>query len=140
MLEEEFAGSETLELVQEAYEGFKVGNLSPLLSMLASDVDWFADGPSSVPIFGRWEGPAGVRDYYATLLEHVEYEQFEPQEYILSGETVVVLLYVRAIIKATGRRYAHDSVHVLKLRDGLIVHRRSYSDTAEIAAAFRQAE
>jgi ketosteroid isomerase-like protein len=140
MLEEEFTVSDTLQLIQEAYEGFKVGDLAPMYNMLAFDVEWQSVGPSIIPIFGHWRGPAGVREYYALLRENIEYDQFEPQEYLESGDTIVIPLYVRGRVKSTGRPYSHYGVHLLRLREGLIIHRRAHCDTAGVYAAFRPAE
>jgi len=136
MLERRLNDNETLELVTEAYDAFSKGDLEPMLAMLASDVDWHSPGPTNVPIFGHWEGPSGVREYFTTLHEQIEHEQFEAKEYIVSRDTVVVLLYVRARVRATGRHYGHDAVHVLRLRDRQIVHRHAFSDTAQVMLAF----
>jgi uncharacterized protein len=71
------------------------------------------------------------------LGESVEFEQFEPQEYIAQGDKVVVLGHERQRVKATGEVVEDDWAMVFTLRGGKITKFRNYEDTAAVAAAHR---
>jgi ketosteroid isomerase-like protein len=66
-----------------------------------------------------------------------EFEQFEPREFIAQGNKVVVLVFERFRIKATGRSVDNEYVHVVTLRGGKVVQFCIYEDTAPIIAAIR---
>lgn len=69
-----------------------------------------------------------------------EFEQFESREFIAQGDKVVVLVFERPRLKATGRVVDNEYVQVFTLNDGKVVQWCVYEDTAPFIAAIRDQE
>ncbi len=93
-------------------------------------------GPSEIPFTGTRRGREAVGEFFSVLGENLEFQQFEPREFIAQGDTVVVLGYERSLIKPTGRTIEHEWAHVYTLRDGKIAKARFIEDTAAYVVAF----
>ena len=74
-------------------------------------------------------------EYFSLLGETLEFEQFEPREFVAQDDTVVVLGFERSLGKATGRTVEQEWAHVYTLRDGKIAKGRFFEDTAAYVAA-----
>lgn len=71
------------------------------------------------------------------LGETIEYSQFEPCEFIASGDRVVVLLFERGRVKASGVEFDNFYVHVLKFKGGKVSQFVIFEDTAPVIAALQ---
>ena len=118
------------DVVQQAYAAFGQGDIPALLSLLTDDVEWSLPGPSVIPWAGTRHGHEGVTEFFSMLGETLEFEQFEPREFVAQGDTVVVLGHERSLVKPTGRGFEQEWAHVYTLRDGKIAEGRFIEDTA----------
>jgi ketosteroid isomerase-like protein len=64
------------------------------------------------------------------LTEFLEFQIFQPDEFIVGRDSVVVLGHERCRVKATGCIVEAKWVQVFTLRDSRISRYREYSDTA----------
>lgn len=129
---------QNIELVRKAYESFMKGNIPELLEFLSQEVDWFIPGPRNVIQFvGPRRGRLEVADFFAALAESQLAQKFEPQEFIESGDKVVVLGHQQWQVKATGRSYEDDWAHIFWIEGEKIVRFREYHDTEAEASAHR---
>jgi uncharacterized protein len=121
-----------LEIVQRGYKAFGEGDLATLTNLLTDDVEWnFPPTYAGLPWAQHaWRRPAGVEQVTRMLFEALEFEIFQPDEFIAGGDQVVVLGHERCRIRATGRIVEAKWVQVFTLRDGKISRYREYSDTA----------
>jgi uncharacterized protein len=126
------------EVVQQGYEAFGRGDIPALLDLLTDDVEWTLQGPSVIPFAGTRHGREGVEEFFSVLDETLEFEQFEPREFVAQGDTVVVVGIERSLSKATGRTIEQEWAHVNTLRDGKIAKFRAFEDTAAYVAAFHR--
>jgi len=133
--------SETnVDKVKEAYEAFGRGDIPALVATLAEDVRWTINGPADVvPYMGAREGRDAVVEFFAQLSESETITKFEPREWVAEGDKVVVVGVSEAEVRATGKQYGLDWVHVFTLRDGFISDFREFFDTARVVDAFRAA-
>ncbi len=74
------------------------------------------------------------------LGDNLEFERFEPREFVAQGDTVVVLGYERSLVKPTGRAFENEWAHVYTLGDGKIAKGRFFEDTAAQVVAFGAAQ
>ncbi len=125
-----------VDVVQRSYEAFGRGDIPALLDLLTDDVEWTLQGPSRITFAGPHRGREGVAEFFSLLEETIEFQQFEPREFVAQGDTVVVVGYERNLIKPTGRTFEQEWAHVYTLRDGKIIKHRSFEDTAAYVAAF----
>ena len=125
-----------LGVVQQIYAAVGSGDIPALLSLLTDDVEWTLQGPSVIPWAGPRRGREGVAEFFSLLGETLEFEQFEPREFVAQGDTVVVLGYERSLVKPTGRTFEQEWAHVYTLKDGKIAKARFIEDTAAQVVAF----
>ena len=121
-----------LEIVQRAYKAFGEGDIAAMRKLLTDDSECNYP-PTYVGIpwaEHSWRGPAGFEQAARMLYEQLEFQVFQPDEFIAGGDQVVVLGHERCRIKATGRIVEASWVQIFTLRDGRISRYREYSDTA----------
>ena len=125
-----------VDVVQQIYAAVGSGDIPALLSLLTDDVEWTLRGPSVIPWAGPRRGREGVAEFFSLIGETLEFEQFEPREFVAQGDTVVVLGYERSLVKPTGRTFEQEWAHVYTLKDGKIAKARFIEDTAAQVVAF----
>jgi uncharacterized protein len=125
-----------VDVVQRNYEAVGRGDIPAVLDLLTDDVEWTLQGPSVIPFAGTRRGREGVAEFFSLLGENLEFQQFEPREFVAKGDTVVVLGYERSLVKPTGRTFEQEWAHVYTLRDGKIAKGRFIEDTAAYVVAF----
>ena len=124
------------DVVQQGYEAFGRGDIPALLDLLTDDVEWTLQGPSVIPFAGTRHGREGVAEFFSVLGETLDFEQFEPREFVAQGDTVVVVVgFERSLSRATGRTIEQEWAHVNTLRDGKIAKFRAFEDTGAYVAA-----
>ena len=128
------------EIVRQAYENFKSGDIQALLDQLTDDIEWQAPKVENVPFAtGQHSGREQVGQFFARLADAQEFKQFEPRDFIAQGDKVVALGRYEWRVRSTGRGYEGDWAHVFTIRDGKIAGFHEYTDTAAIAAAYQKA-
>ncbi len=127
-------------VVRDLYAAFARGDVPEFLRRIDADCDWRCLAPRNVPFGGTWRGPEGVRTFVERVLSSVRLEAFEPGQFLVHGDTVVVLGRDAAVALATGRRYEASWVHVWALRAGLVTAFAEFLDARAVEAAFPPAE
>ena len=64
-------------IAEQFFAALGSGGDAATLELVAPDATFEAQGPPSVPIYGRFEGHDGVRRFIATLRELFDTERFE---------------------------------------------------------------
>ncbi len=127
------------EIVQRGYALFGEGDIQGFLNQLSEDIEWVIPGPPDVMVgAGVYHGREEVLLFFQKLGGAIEFEQFEPQEYIAQGDWVVVLGHSRETVKATGRTAEFDWAGVYIIRDGKIVKYHVYEPTHNLVDAYRK--
>lgn len=125
------------ELVKQAYERFRSGDIRGLLDLCADDIEWELDRHEGVPFSGRRRGKDQVAQFFSTLDESQHPLSFEPREYIAQGDKVVALGHAAWSVKCTDRVFESDWAEIFTIRDGKIARFREFADTAAGVAAYR---
>jgi ketosteroid isomerase-like protein len=123
-------------VVQTVFEKFGRGDVPGLLEMITEDAEWAAPGPRVVPYFGERRGPEGALEFFKQLGSAVEFESFEPGDFIAEGDRVVALGRERGRVRSTGKVFDNAWALVFTVRDGKVAGLRIYENTAAIAEAF----
>lgn len=126
-------------VAQQAYENFKTGNIPALLDQLSDAVTWELPEIEGVPIAGKRTGRDEVGEFFAAVARDQEVIEFEPREFVAQGDKVVSLGHYHWRVRATGREFASEFVHVFTIRDGKVTGFREHFDSAVVAAAYRKA-
>ena len=128
-----------LEIVQGIFASFGTGDIPAVVAALSEDIEWVVSGPRGIPFAGARRGKPAVLAFFSVLGQTVGIQQFEPQEFIVQGDQVVVIGLERLRVKATGRIAENRWVMVFTLQAGRVVRYREFDDTAALAAAFHGA-
>ena len=127
--------STNVDVIRRFYGAFGRGDIPAALDLLADDVEWIFRAPSVIPFAGTRRGREGVAQFFSLVGETLEFQEFDPREFIGQGDNVVVLGYERNLIKPTGRTFEQEWAHVYTLRDGKIAKARFFEDSGAYVAA-----
>jgi ketosteroid isomerase-like protein len=127
------------QIVKDAYAAFGRGDIPALLATLDPGIEWTAVVGSKTPTSGTRHGHAGVSEFFQQLAASMEFQTFEPREFVAQGDKVVALGHYVGRAKATGRTYNSDWVMIFTIRNGLATRFVEFADSAGINAAFEGA-
>lgn len=125
------------ETVRRCYEKFGNGDISGLIENLSDDVAFTVPEVENSPYGGIWYGRAEVTKFFELLNEVEEITDFEAREFVAKGDRVFVLGRLTATIRATGRHYSTEWVHILTLDGDSITGFVTFFDTAAALRAFQ---
>ena len=128
-----------LQIVQDAYANFGSGDIAGLLSHLSADVKWRVPEIENASFAGARRGQEAVGEFFASLVAEEDITLFEPNEFISEGDKVVVLGKSAATVRATGRSYETDWVHIFTVNDGKITSFHEFFDNAAATRAYQKA-
>ena len=123
-------------VVQDAYAAFGRRDIPALLGALDPKVEWTAVVGSRTPTSGTRHGREGVTEFFQQLAASLEFQSFEPQEFIAEGDKVVALGHYVGRSIATGRSFESDWVMVFTVRNGLVTRFMEFADSAGLNEAF----
>ena len=113
-------------VVELVYAKFAEGDFAGFLSLCSEDIEWVVNGPSELDKCRAFQGPAGVQRFLDILGETWAFSSFEVKQYIVDGETVVVLGCETGSSKATGVPHENRWVHVFDVREGRVSRFREF--------------
>jgi uncharacterized protein len=123
--------------VESAYRLFVHGDVDTLLTLVTGDVEFLPPVIADVPWVHPWRGRKEVEQYFKTLAQALEFQEFAADEFIVGGNSVVVLGHERCLIRASGRVVEAKWVQIFDFRDGLVCRHREYTDTAAWGTGFQ---
>jgi hypothetical protein len=129
-------GADNRAVIAGIYESFETGDTATILGSMADDVVWLHPGPGSIPFAGKFEGKAGVQRFFDTAIASIDVLEQRVHTLLADGDQVAAIGFERMRVKATGREYASEWVHLYTLRDGKVVRFEEYIDTAALVAGF----
>lgn len=125
-----------LEIVGAFFGAFGAGDIPGAMALLTPDVRWKLHA-TDIPWGGTFTGPSGVGDFFAKFGANVEPIEMTPNSMSEADGLVYVRGIERSKVKATGKEYAVEWVHVISTANGKIATFDEYLDSAAIAAAMR---
>ncbi len=130
--------AENTQIAKDAYAAFGRGDIGAVLDFMADDIEWVFPGPAGVlPNAGTFTGKAAVGEWFGTLDATVEFQVFEPREFIAQGDKLVALVYIENTARSNGGKLAVHEAHLWTFRAGKVARFRVYTDTEAAAAVFR---
>ena len=123
---------DNVEIVRNAYDGFRGGDLDAVLDLLDSEVELRDD-----PRLGdeSYHGHQGFVSFLREWLESWESFRIEPQDYVDAGNQVVAVVRQFGRGKGSGLELDVTVAHVWVLRNGKIVELNVYLDPADALRA-----
>lgn len=132
--------NQNLEVVRNVYAAFGRGDVEGVLAPLDPEVSWRTPGAPDLPTGGLRQGIPAVREFFALLLNTFDVADFQPRDFLASGDKVVVLGTSREGPKGSGRLVPFRWVHVFTFRNGRIVAFEEPADVSELVAEFRRSQ
>lgn len=125
-----------IEIAKKGFADFGDGNIPAILDACTNDVTWGAWNNDAVPYAQTYSGKAGVAEFFKNISETIAYSAFEPKEFYAAGNKVFAKVYHAAMVKATGKSFAHDTLLEFTIEEGLIKSFFAYVDSYDQAKAF----
>ncbi len=126
---------QNIDLVRRVYDGFGRGDLTAALEPMADDIEWHEAGALWGGVYRG--GEAIVQNVFGPALEAIPDLAITPEQFMTSGDTVVVLHRYTGTGKATGKKLNLLGAGVWELRAGKIQRYRQLANTAEIVEVAR---
>lgn len=123
------------QLVQQAYQNFRSGEVQSLLNVLAEDVLWEMPEMPNMPFASARKGRAQVAQFFRKMAEVQDVLEFEPHDFIAEADKVIVLGEFKMRVKATGRIAASAWAHVWQVENGNVSLVREYVDSLAVNSA-----
>jgi len=124
-------------IIDEFFAALASGRAEAVLKLVAPDAIFEAQGPPSVPIYGRFEGHDGVHRFIATLGELFDTERFEIRQATQSGDIAFAYGYMQHRVQGTGQLFRSEWALYCEVHDGRIRTYKMFEDTAALAAAYK---
>ena len=124
---------QTVKLIREA---LLRGDLPALLKFCTDDLEILPAASEKVPWAHPWRGRKEVEQYFKMIASEIEFQEYETDEFIVGGNSVVVVGHERCLVRATKRVVEAKWVQIFDFRDGLVCRHREYIDTAAWDAGF----
>lgn len=118
-------------VVEKMFDAFKGGDVDEFVATVSDDTVWIYHGTQIIPK-ARFEKKEGVRAFYNNIMERTEIINFEPLQYIVEGEMVVVLGREHQKVKRSGRELKQDWVQIYTLKNNLITRMEEFATSEEV--------
>src|SRR5690606_3563903 len=118
-------------VVEKMFTAFSSGDIEKFVATVSDDTVWIYHGTQIIPA-GIFEKKEGVRTFFTNILERTEIINFEPQQYIVEGNTVVVLGREHQKVKRSGRELKQKWVQIYTVENGLITRMEEFATSEEV--------
>ena len=120
--------------ILEIQDGFRKGDYARIAACYHDDVDWLFHGPTSVfPEVGRRRGKVAVFKALAALNALYRFERYVTDGLIAEGDYAAGIADVTLVQRASGRTIQCRIASFYKVRDGLVVEYRGFTDSFDAA-------
>ncbi|MDX1272638.1 nuclear transport factor 2 family protein [Bizionia paragorgiae] len=118
-------------LVEKMFTAFSSGDADAFVSTVSEDTVWVYHGTQIIPA-GTFEKKEGVRTFFTNIMERTEIINFEPQQYIVEGNMVVVLGKEHQKVKRSGRELKQKWVQIYTVENELITKMEEFATSEEV--------
>lgn len=115
--------------LRAAYEAFNRGDIQAALRPLAPDIEWTE--PEEFPSGGKYHGLEGVKRYLTQSRESWAEGRSEPEQFIVSGDHIVVFVHARVRPKGSGEWRDVKLADVYTFKGGKATQMRAFADRQE---------
>lgn len=120
-------------IVEKMFAAFGDGDVEKFVATVSNDTVWIYHGTQIIPK-GTYEGKEGARKFISGILNNTEIINFEPQEYIVEGNKVVVLGQERQKVKRSGKELKQKWVQIYTVENDLITKMEEFATSEGVVA------
>lgn len=118
-------------VVEKMFSAFGSGDVDKFVETVSDDTVWIYHGTQIIPK-GIFENKEGVRAFMNNILSKTEIISFEPQQFIVDGNTVVVLGQEHQKVKRSGRELKQKWVQIYTIENDLITKMEEFATSEEV--------
>lgn len=118
-------------VVEKMFEAFSNGDGDKFVATVSDDTVWIYHGTQIIPA-GTFEKKEGVRTFFNNIMERTEIINFEPLQYIVEGNMVVVLGREHQKVKRSGRELKQKWVQIYTVENDLIRRMEEFATSEEV--------
>lgn len=108
------------------------------INLVSTNAIFEAQGPSSVPIYGRFEGHEGVRKFVSILPDIFDTEKFEIRKSVEQGEMAFAYGYMQHRVIKTNRVFCSEFAIYCQIQNDRICIYKMFEDTSALAIAYNE--
>lgn len=113
-------------IVERMFAAFGNGDVDKFVATVSEDTVWIYHGTQIIPK-GTYEGKEGARRFITNILNSTEIISFEPQQYIVEDNKVVVLGQEHQKVKSSGKELKQKWVQVYTVGNDLITRMEEFA-------------
>jgi len=117
--------------VQRMFAAFGAGDLDALVETIHPDSRWTYYGANPRLSRAQFNGQAEVRRFFQRILDRLEMTAFNTDEFVVQGDTVVVLGSEAGTVRTTGQGFRNVWTQKYVVKDGKIVEMAEYNIQVE---------
>lgn len=118
-------------VVEKMFEAFSEGDVDKFVATVSDDTVWIYHGTQIIPA-GTFEKKEEVRTFFTNIMERTEIINFEPIQYVVEGNMVVVLGQEHQKVKRCGRELKQKWVQIYTVENGLITRMEEFATSEEV--------
>lgn len=118
-------------VVEKMFSAFNSGDIEKFIETVSDDSVWIYHGTQIIPA-GTFEKKEGVRTFFRNILDKTEIINFEPKQYIVEGNMVVVLGQEHQKVKRSGRELKQKWVQIYTVENDLIARMEEFATSEEV--------
>lgn len=118
-------------VVERMFKAFSNGNVDEFVATVSDDTLWIYHGTQIIPK-GSFEKKEGVRAFFTNIQEKTEIINFEPIQYIVEGNMVVVIGREHQKVKRSGRELKQNWVQIYTVENELITRMEEFASSEEV--------
>lgn len=124
-------GKSSKKVVEKMFAAFSRGDVEEFVATVSEDTVWIYHGTQIIPA-GTFENKEGVRTFFSNILERTDIINFEPQQYIVEGNMVVVLGHEHQKVKRSGRELKQKWIQIYTVENELITRMEEFATSEEV--------
>jgi ketosteroid isomerase-like protein len=117
--------------VKRMFAAFGAGDLDALLETVHPDSQWTYYGANPRLSNAKFTGRLQVRRFFERILERLEIAAFNPDEFVVDGDTVVIFGSESGTVRATHQTFRNAWSQRYVVKDDLIVEMSEYNVQVE---------
>lgn len=118
-------------VVDKMFSAFGSGDIEKFVATVSENTVWIYHGTQIIPK-GTFEKKEGVRAFFTNILDKTEIISFEPQQFIVEGNMVVVLGREHQKVKRSGRELKQKWIQVYTIENDLITRMEEFATSEEV--------
>ncbi len=117
-------------VVDKMLAAFAAGDVDTILETVSEDTIWIYHGTQVIPK-GEYRGKDGARKFFTNILNGTEVIKFEPEQFIIQDNMVVILGNEHQRVKKSGTELKQKWVQVYTIENDLIARMEEFA-TSEV--------